>query len=106
MGIGRKCKLMKTEIQSFSTAMRGVCMVVLLEGDAANGLDTIHRTLDTGSDPRQFGRQVVDYLRNLLLVRMGNASQVDATAELRAQIARHAQGFDVPGLLKIIKPFN
>ncbi len=78
----------------------------LLEGDAAAGLDTIHRTLDAGSDPRQFGRQVVDYLRNLLLVRMGNASQVDATAELRVQIARHAQGFDVPRLLMIIKTFN
>lgn len=78
----------------------------LLLKDAAAGLDTIHRTLDGGSDPRQFGRQVVDYLRNLLLVRMGNASQVDATTDLRAQIARHAQGFDVPGLLNIIKTFN
>ena len=34
-------------------------------------------------DPRQFARQVVDYLRNLLLVRLGNADQVDATTEQR-----------------------
>ena len=78
----------------------------ILEQDAAAGLDNIHRTLDAGSDPRQFGRQIVDYLRNLLLVRMGNATQLDATAELRAQIARHAQGFEVAGLLSVIRTFN
>lgn len=69
-------------------------------------LDEIHQALDGGSDPRQFARQVVDYLRNLLLVRMGNADQVDATPELRAQMARHAQGFDLPELLRLIRIFN
>ena len=44
----------------------------------------IHAALDAGSDPRQFARQVVDYLRGLLLIRMGNARLVDATAEVRA----------------------
>ena len=47
--------------------------------------------LDAGSDPRQFARQVVEYLRRLLLVRMGNADQVDATPETRAAMARHAR---------------
>ncbi len=60
-------------------------------GQAAPGLDQHPPRLDAGSDPRQFARQVVDYLRSLLLVRMGNAAQVDATAEMRAQMARHAQ---------------
>ena len=78
----------------------------ILERDAAAGFENIHRTLDAGSDPRQFGRQVVDYLRNLLLVRMGNADQVDATNELRAQIAQHAQGFSVTDLLAVIRIFN
>jgi DNA polymerase-3 subunit gamma/tau len=69
-------------------------------------LDAIHRTLDAGSDPRQFARQVVDYLRNLLLVRMGNASQVEGTSELRAQMARHAQAFEPHALLSVIRIFN
>ena len=73
---------------------------------SAAGLDHIHTTLDAGSDPRQFARQIVDYLRNLLLVRMGNPEQLDATADLKAQIARHAQGFDVPELLRLIRVFN
>jgi DNA polymerase-3 subunit gamma/tau len=73
---------------------------------SAAGLDKIHAALDAGSDPRQFARQIVDYLRGLLLVRMGNPAQVDATAELRAHMARHAQGFDVPELLSLIRIFN
>lgn len=72
----------------------------------AAGLDHIHRTLDAGSDPRQFARQIVDYLRNLLLIQMGNGSQVDATPELRAQMARHAQAFETPELLRVIRTFN
>ena len=63
----------------------------MLKRQSAQGLEAIHRSLDSGSDPRQFARQIVDYLRSLLLVAMGNASQVDATAEVRSQMARHAQ---------------
>ena len=70
------------------------------------GLDHIHAALDAGSDARQFARQVVDYLRDLLLIQMGNASQVDATAELRSQMARHAQAFSTSELLRVIKAFN
>jgi DNA polymerase-3 subunit gamma/tau len=75
-------------------------------GDAAAGLDGIHTTLDKGSDPRQFARQVVDYLRDVLLVRMGNANQVDATAEEREKMAAHAAQFEPADLLRIIQVFN
>ncbi len=78
----------------------------LVERKADVGLDRIHAALDAGSDPRQFARQVVDYLRDLLLVRMGGAAQVDATAELRSQMARHAQSFTPAELLRIIRVFN
>ncbi len=78
----------------------------LLAKDPAAGLDRIHETLDAGSDPRQFARQIVDYLRNLLLVRMGNADQVDVGSELRAHMAKHAQAFQVPALLAVIRNFN
>ena len=78
----------------------------LISRQPAHGLDHIHHALDAGSDPRQFARQIVDYLRNLLLIRMGNASQVDATTEIRAQMARHAQAFSLPELLRIIRTFN
>jgi DNA polymerase-3 subunit gamma/tau len=70
------------------------------------GLEVIHRSLDSGSDPRQFARQVVEYLRSMLLVAMGNASQVDATPESRNQLAQHAQAFTVNRLLSVIQAFN
>jgi DNA polymerase-3 subunit gamma/tau len=78
----------------------------LVAGQADAGLDTIHAALDGGSDPRQFARQVVDYLRDLLLIRMGNAGQLDATAEIRSQMARHAQAFSTPELLRLVRLFN
>jgi len=78
----------------------------ILTHDAAAGLDCIHRTLDSGSDPRQFSRQIVEYLRNLLLVRMSNSDQVDVTQEMRAQMARHALGVEVSELLRSIQVFN
>ena len=78
----------------------------MLDRHADVGLDLIHGALDSGTDPRQFSRQVVEYLRSLMLVRMGNADQVDATAELRAQMAAQAAQFDLPELLQAIKVFN
>jgi DNA polymerase-3 subunit gamma/tau len=78
----------------------------MLQRQSAPGLEAIHRSLDSGADPRQFARQIVDYLRNLLLVAMGNAAQVDATAEVRSQMARHAQALTVNELLRVIQAFN
>jgi len=78
----------------------------MLKHQSAQGLEAIHRSLDSGSDPRQFARQIVDYLRSLLLVAMGNAAQVEATPELRNQMARHAQALSVTELLRIIQAFN
>ncbi len=75
-------------------------------GQSAEGLDRIHKTLDAGSDPRQLARQIVDYLRGLLLVRMGSPEQVDATAEIKATMARHSQGFDISELLRLVRLFN
>ena len=78
----------------------------MLKRDSAQGLAAIHRSLDSGSDPRQFARQIIDYLRSLLLVSMGNAAQVDATPEVRTQMARHAQALPVSELLRVIQAFN
>jgi DNA polymerase III subunit gamma/tau len=78
----------------------------LIKRQSAAGLDQIHRALDAGSDPRQFARQIVDYLRDLLLVKTGNPDQIDATVELRSQIARQARTFSSVDLLRLIRLFN
>ena len=78
----------------------------LIAQQADQGIMTIQLALDGGSDPRQFARQFVDYLRDLLLMRMGNADQIDATSETRAIMARHAQAFSPAELLRLIRLFN
>lgn len=79
---------------------------LLLTEDTAAGLDCIHRTLDEGSDPRQFARQVVDYLRNVMLVRMGNGDQVDVAGEIKTEMASHAHRLEIPHLLSLIQLFT
>ena len=78
----------------------------VLEGDAAAGMDAIHVALDAGTDPRLLARQVVDYLRALLLVQMGNARQSDLAAEARLQAEKHAKAFSSSDVLRMIKAFN
>jgi DNA polymerase-3 subunit gamma/tau len=81
-------------------------MDAMIKRQSAQGLEIIHRALDSGSDPRQFARQIVEYMRGLLLVAMGNASQVDTIPESRNQLAQHAQCFSVTELLEVIQAFN
>jgi DNA polymerase III subunit gamma/tau len=78
----------------------------VLEGNPAGGMDAIHTALDAGSDPRLLARQVVDYLRALLLIQMGNSSQVDLAADTRTQAEKHARAFSGVDVLHMIKAFN
>jgi DNA polymerase III subunit gamma/tau len=88
-----------------SQAVRNV-IDALVAGDPAKGLNEIHLALDAGSDPRQFARQIVEYLRNLLLISMQNENQVDATAEVLTTMREHAGRFEVKDLLQVIHGFN
>jgi DNA polymerase III subunit gamma/tau len=95
------------DILGTATSQAVIDLIEAMIKDQSNqGLEIIHRALDSGSDPRQFARQIVEYLRGLLLVAMGNASQVDATPESRTQLAQHAQAFSVTELLEVIQAFN
>lgn len=78
----------------------------LADREPAAGLDVIHTTLDAGSDPRQFARQIVDYLRDLILIHSGSSSRIDAPRETREVMGKHAQALPVPELLNLIRIFN
>jgi DNA polymerase-3 subunit gamma/tau len=69
-------------------------------------MDAIHTALDSGTDPRVLARQVVDYLRALLLLQMGNASQVDLAADTRSRAEKHARAFSPGDVLRMVKSFN
>lgn len=78
----------------------------VLDRKPAAGMNAIHAALDSGTDPRLLARQVVDYLRALLLIQMGNTSQVDLAADTRLQAEKQARAFSQPDVLRMIKAFN
>ncbi len=78
----------------------------ILEADPARGLEAIHKALDSGADPRSLARQLVEYLRGLMLIQMGNGDQVEATAEVRKQMEAHARAFTTADVLRMMKSFN
>src|SRR5688572_2516601 len=78
----------------------------IMDHDPAHGLETIHKALDAGADPRSLARQIVEYLRGLMLIQMGNVNQVEATADVRKQMQAHAKSFSTSDILRMIKSFN
>src|SRR3990172_11759429 len=88
----------------------GESVSVILEaiagGDAGQGMGAIQRSLDGGSDARQLARQVVDYLRGVLLHQMGQPDLVDAPAEVRAEMTRLARVVPLTTILAGLRSFG
>jgi len=78
----------------------------VLDHQPAHGLETIHKALDSGADPRSLARQLVEYTRGLMLIQMGNAEQVEATREVKTQMEAHAKAFNTSDVLRMMKIFN
>ena len=78
----------------------------IMDHDPAHGLESIHKALDAGADPRSLARQIVEYLRGLMLIQMGNANQVEATADVKKQMGAHAKSFSTSDVLRMMKAFN
>jgi DNA polymerase-3 subunit gamma/tau len=78
----------------------------ILENQPAHGLETIHRALDSGADPRSLARQIVEYMRGLMLIQMGNIEQVEATRDVKTQMQTHASAFHSTDVLRMMKIFN
>lgn len=105
---GEEITLARTEVVLGTAANQKVIDLVdaLIARKSTEGLQIIQQALDSGTDPRQFARQTVDYLRNLLLIKSGNASQVDTTKELKATLESQAAKLDTPAILDLLKAFN
>jgi DNA polymerase-3 subunit gamma/tau len=85
----------------------GDLVACLGDSDIAGGLDRINQVIGDGADPRQFGREVVEYLRGLLLVKQGAGTRLlNATAEQAAKMEELAERFSTAQLLRTIRLFN
>lgn len=78
----------------------------ILDGEAGRGLEAIHRALDGGADSRALSRQIVDYLRGLMLIQMGNESQVETTKDIKKKMTEHASAFTPADVLRMMRIFN
>ena len=78
----------------------------LVQGDAAAGLEVINRAVDAGSDPQQFGKQIVEQLRALLLAQTASAALVVASEEERERYQAQAGQISSSMLLRALRKFN
>ena len=105
---GEKITVVLTQSVLGTAASASVLALVdaVQNAEPAAGLESIHAALDGGADPRSLARQIVDYLRAVLLVQMGNSSQVEAATEVRARMKAHAEAFSSSQVLRMMKAFN
>ena len=78
----------------------------IISRNHADGMKAIHTALDAGTDPRQFARQTVEYLRQLLVLKMGTGDVVDVTAEVRETMAQQSRMIEIDRLVEIVRIFN
>lgn len=80
----------------------------ILAGDVAAGLNVVNAALDTGTDARQFSRQMVEYLRLVMVIQTGGPGLAHAavTDEELALIELHARQYPRRALLAALKAFN
>ena len=72
----------------------------------SDGMAAIHTALDSGTDPRQFARQTVEYLRQLLVLKMGTNDMLDVTADVRETMMTQSRNIDIDRLVNVIRIFN
>ncbi len=78
----------------------------LSDGDTGEGLRLINIAVDGGADPRQFGQQVVEYLRRVLLAQTSGADLIEASQEDLALYQQQAAQISRSVLMRAIRAFN
>jgi DNA polymerase-3 subunit gamma/tau len=81
-------------------------VTALVSDDVSAGLRWINEALDQGVEPRQLTREILEYLRWLLLAKSGGGSRLAVTAEMLEDIVAQAEGFSLRRLLQTIRLFN
>ncbi len=78
----------------------------LVDGNIQAGLATIEQVAEGGADLRQFTRDIVDYLRSLMLVAAtGNTAELDLPDEMLTSIVEQAARTDVGQIVQWLKLF-
>lgn len=78
----------------------------IVNQNTAQGLEIINTAVDSGSDPRQFGQQVVDHLRAVMLAQTAGVDLVEAAQEDRDLFEQQASLINRDQLLQAVRAFN
>lgn len=78
----------------------------LAERRNAPGLALIAQAVDNGADPRQLARDIVEYLRGVLLVQSGCSDALTLTVETLDEMRQRAGQISTHQLVRAIRLFN
>ena len=79
----------------------------LIERNTAQGLDVINQVINDGVDPRQMAREIVDYLRGVMLVKLGDGPQLlNVPAETLAMMQQQAGKAEAAMIVRATNLFN
>lgn len=79
----------------------------IITQDVAAGLDIINRVVGDGVDPRQFAREMVEYLRAVMLVKLGNgAEMLNLPEETLSAIKQQAEQAEASMIVRATSLFN
>jgi len=78
----------------------------IVNNDISAGVSTINSVNNDGLDLRQFNREVVEYLRQLLLIKTGSEEATDLTTEDIAELKELAARTSLAQISKAIRLFN
>ncbi len=78
----------------------------IVNNDVSAGIATINSVNSDGLDLRQFNRELMEYLRGLLLIKTGSDGAIDFTAEEIAELKDLAAKASLPQILTAAKSFG
>jgi len=78
----------------------------IINNDVSAGVATINSVNSDGLDLRQFNRELVEYLRALLLIKTGSDGAIDLPAEDITELKQVAAKASLPQILKAVKLFG
>jgi len=78
----------------------------IINNDISAGVTTVNNINSDGLDLKQFNREVVEYLRGLLLIKTGSDDAMDFTPEDIAELKDLASKASLPQILKAVKLFG
>jgi len=104
----KKITLLQVQAILGTTSSQAVADLVasLAAREVSRGLNLINETIADGADPKQFGQEIIEYLRGVLLIKVAGQNPPHITPEAAQEMALRAKQFSLAGLLTTIRLFS